>query len=80
MEYKKIIRFLDNKLNQPLKFRTKYWVEINDESHGTYGEGNEIKFKTSMLKSSLDDYSDAFIVVGETTTVAELVADKVITI
>ena len=33
---KKIINFLDNKTNQPSKFRTKNWVEINDESRGTY--------------------------------------------
>ena len=32
MEYQKIINLLDNKPNQPTKFRTKNWVEINDES------------------------------------------------
>ena len=36
MEYGKIINLLDNKLNQSSKFRTKNWVEINDESRGTY--------------------------------------------
>ena len=36
MEYQKIINLLDNKTNQPPKFRTKHWVEINDESRGTY--------------------------------------------
>ena len=29
MEYQKIINLLDN---QPSKFRTKNWLEINDES------------------------------------------------
>ena len=35
-EYQKAIHLLDNKQNQPTKFRTKNWVEINDESRGTY--------------------------------------------
>ena len=32
MEYQKIINLLENKPNQPSKFRIKNWVEINDES------------------------------------------------
>ena len=36
MEYQKIINLLDNTPNQPPKFKTKNWVEINDESKGTY--------------------------------------------
>ena len=32
MEYKKIINLLDNTANQPSKFRTRNWVEINHES------------------------------------------------
>ena len=38
-------------------------VEINDESRGTYTANSQIKFKTTMLKSSLCDYSDAYILV-----------------
>ena len=38
--------------NQPTKFRTKHWVEINDAG-GTYNTNSETKFKTSKLKSSL---------------------------
>ena len=34
MEYQKIINLLDNGPNQPTKFSTKHWVEVNDESHG----------------------------------------------
>ena len=52
---------LDNTSNQSSKFRTKNWVEINDKSKGTYNVNNQIKFKTTMLKSSLCDYSDAYI-------------------
>ena len=35
MEYQKIINFLENTQNEPSKFRTKDWVEINDDSRGT---------------------------------------------
>ena len=41
-------------------------MEINDDAHGTYNTNSQIKFKTSMLKSSLCDYSDAYILVSGT--------------
>ena len=63
MEYQKIANLIDDALNQPSKFRTKNWVEINDESRGTYNVNSQIKFKTTMLKSSLCDYSNAYILV-----------------
>ena len=70
MEYQKIANLLDdNKSNQPSKFRTKIWVEINDESRGIYNVNSQIKFKTTMLKSSLCDYSDAYILVKGTITI-----------
>ena len=53
----------DGASNQPSKFRTKNWVEINDESRAVYTTGSDIKFKTTMLRSSLCDYSDAYILV-----------------
>ena len=53
MEYKKITHCLDNTPNQPSKFRTKNWVEVNDDSSGTYNTYSQMKFKNSMLKSSL---------------------------
>ena len=56
---------IDDASNQPSKFRTKNWVEINDESRGTYNINSQIKFKTTMLNSSLCDYSDAYILVKE---------------
>ena len=70
MEYQEIINLLDNTPNQPTKFRTKNWVEINDESHGMYNTNSQIKFKTSMLRSNLCDYSDAYILVKGTISVA----------
>ena len=54
---------LNDASNKTSKFRTKSWVEINDESKGTYDVGSEIKFKTIMLKSSICDYSDGYILV-----------------
>ena len=54
---------LDDASNQPSKFKTKNWVEINDESRGTYNVNSQIKFKTTMLKPSLCYYSDAYILV-----------------
>ena len=53
MEYQKIANLLENTPNQPTKFRTKTWNEINDESCGTYNTNNQIRFITSMLRTSL---------------------------
>ena len=69
MEHQKIINLFDNTPNQPSKFKTKNWVEINDESNGVYNTGSRIKFKNSILRSSLYDYSDAQILVKGTITV-----------
>ena len=55
MQYQKIENMLDNTLNQLSKFGTKNWVEINDESRGTYSVNKQINFKTSMLRPSLCD-------------------------
>ena len=74
MEYKKIINLLDNTTNKPSKFRTRNWVEINDKSGGTCNEINQIKFKTSMLRSNLCDYIDAQIHVKGTKTVPNIAA------
>ena len=69
MKHQKIANLIDDALNQPPKFRTKNLVEINDESRGTYNVNSQIKFKTTMLKSSLCDYSDAYILAKGTITV-----------
>ena len=71
MGYQKITNLLDNIPNQLTKFGTKYWVEIFDESRGTYNTNSQIRFKTSMLRLSLFDYSDAYILVKGTMTVAQ---------
>ena len=52
MEYQKIANLLNDESNKPSKFRTRNWIEINDESRGTYIVNKQIKFKTPMLRSS----------------------------
>ena len=75
MEYPKKTNLIDDASNQPSKFRTKNWVEINDESRGVYNANSQIKFKTTMSKSSLCDYSDAYILVKGTIIVNNTAAD-----
>ena len=60
MEYQKIANFLDSASNQPSRLRTKNWVEITDDLRKL---NKQIRFKTTMLRSSLCDYSDAYILV-----------------
>ena len=69
MEYQKIAHLLDNTPDQPCKFRTKYWIEINDESKELYSTGSDIKFKTTMVSSNLCDYAGAYILVKGTVTI-----------
>ena len=66
MEYQRIADLIYDASNQPSKFITKSWVEVCDESRGTYNVNSQIKFKTAMLKYSL---CDAYILVKGTITV-----------
>ena len=52
MEYQKIANLLNDGSNKPWKFRTKNWVEINDDVRGEYSHNKQIRFKTTMLRSS----------------------------
>ena len=70
MEYQIIINLLANALNQPSKFKIINWVEIIDVSNGVCNTGSPIKLRTWMLRSSLCDYSDAYIFVKGTITVS----------
>ena len=71
MGYQKIISLLNNTPSQPTNFRTKKWVEINDNSRGTYNTNSQTKFKTSMLRSILREFSDAYILVTGTTPITD---------
>ena len=55
MVYKKMIDLLNDQTTQQSKFRTKNWVKLNDQSYSTYNTNSQIKFKTTMLNSSLCD-------------------------
>ena len=63
MEYQKIANLLNDESNKPSKLRTRNWVEINDDITGAYSPTEQIRSKTAMLRSSLCDYSDAYILV-----------------
>ena len=60
---------LDNTPNKPSKFRTKNWIEINDDIRGVYSPNKNISFKASMLTSSLCNFSDAHVLVKGKITV-----------
>ena len=71
MEFQKIVNFVDTTSDDKdlPRFVTKKWVEVYDQSGGNYDVNKEIRIKTSMLRSDLCDYSDAYIVVKGTITV-----------
>ena len=68
IEYQKIANLLDNEVvlsesNKPSKFRVRSWVEINDAIRAAYSRNQQVRFKTAMLRSSLCDYNDPYILV-----------------
>ena len=68
MEYQKKANLLNDASNQPSKFGTRNWVEINDETRGTY-TSDDIKFKNTILRSNVCDYADAYILVNGRITI-----------
>ena len=71
MEFQKIVNFLDTTFDDKglQRFVTKKWIEVYDQSGGNYNVNKEIRIKTSMLRSDLCDFSDAYIVVKGDITV-----------
>ena len=53
------------------RYLTKKWIEVYDQSEKNYNVNKEIRFKTSMLRSDLCDFSDAYIVVKGNITVVK---------
>ena len=49
----------------------KQWIEVYDQSEKNCNPNKEIRIKTSMLRSYLCDFSDAYIVVKENITVSK---------
>ena len=75
MEYQKIANLLNDESNKPCKFRTRNWVEINDDIRGDYSPNKQISLKAAKLRSSLCDYSDAYILVKGNITVNNTAAE-----
>ena len=73
MEFQKIVNFLDTTSDNKdlLKLVTNKWVEVYDQSQENYDVNKEIRIKTSMLRSDLCGFSDAYIVVKGNINVTE---------
>ena len=69
MGYNKIANLL-GKLDKDkiLKFTTIKWIQIFDQSNGTYNKNKDIRFKTNQLRNDLCDFNDAYIVVTDKIT------------
>ena len=74
MQFQKIVNFLDiTSDNKDLtKFVTKKRIEVYDQSEGNYNVNKEIRIKTSILRSDLCNYSDAYVILKESVTVTSL--------
>ena len=68
MEYQKIANLLESTSDNLSKFRTRNWIEVNDESRGNYAN-SDIRFKTTILRSNLYNYADLYILVKGTITI-----------
>ena len=71
MEFQKIINLLDitsDDKDLP-RFVTKNWIEVYDQSQRNYDVNKELRIKTSLLRSDLCDFNDAYIVVKGNITV-----------
>ena len=73
MEFRKIVNLLDitSDYKDLPRFFTKKWIEVYDQSEKNYNVNKEIRIKTSMLRSDLCDFSDAYIVVKGNITVTK---------
>ena len=83
MEYQKITNLLGTTPNEMPRFITKKWVEVHDQSGSAddrYKPSKQIRFKSSMLRSDLSDYSDAYIVVKEDITLIKTNGREIIDI
>ena len=67
---------LDNNLsNEQSRFRTKYWVEINDESKELCSANSDNSSKATILRTNLCDYADPYILFKGTITITVAGAD-----
>ena len=61
MEFNKINNLLCDPTDKVPRFVTKKWIEIHPQLTKDFKTNKEIKFKTSMLRSDLCDYSEAYV-------------------
>ena len=71
MEFNKINNLLGSAHDEVPRFITKKWIEVQSQSGNTYNSSKPIRFKTSMLRSDLCDYSHAYVWVKGKTTVTD---------
>ena len=74
MEYQKITNLLGTTLDEVPRFITKKWVEVYDQSGSAedrYKPSKQVRFQTSVLRSDLRDFSDAYIVAKGTITLTK---------
>ena len=74
MEYQKITNLLDTTFDDVPRFITKKWIKVHDQSGSAedrYKPSKQIRFKTSMLRWYLWDYSDAYVVFKGDITVTD---------
>ena len=64
MVYNKITNLLGKPTEDEIpKFTTIKWMEIFDQSNGTYNKNKDIRFKTNQSRNDLCNFNDAYIVV-----------------
>ena len=78
MEAQHTVNLSNGSDNENSKFATNKWYFIDSQSKGKYSHKNKIKFLTNSLKSSLCDYSDAYILVTGNITVTRTIAGDLV--
>ena len=71
MEFNKINNLLGPAYDKVPKFITKKWIEVQSQSGNTYNASKPRRFKTSMLRSDLCNYSDAYVWVKGKVTITD---------
>ena len=71
MEFNKINNLLGPAHDEVPRFITKRWIEVQSQSGSIFNASKPIRFKTSMLRSDLYDYSDASVRVKGRITVTD---------
>ena len=73
MEFQKKVNLFDTTFDDKdlPRFVTKKWIEVYDQSEKNYSVNKEIRIKTSMLRSDLCDFSDAYIAAKGTIAVTD---------